>query len=180
MNNIICFENDIQAALFNYELSGQISDGYWENSRPNDHYRPWCAAIVKVDPVNVGINFYAQKRNYNFVAHDLLECVGDRMLDLCKYAIKFGFAALDRQNLDYYLSLENFEIRKSRIIANNPNDYWKKNCEATENFAKEHGYNSVAEMFADISKVNYTLKDMKKELNAMKICIKKNLPMDYK
>jgi len=29
-------------ALWHGEVSGQISDGMWENSRPHDHYKFWC------------------------------------------------------------------------------------------------------------------------------------------
>ena len=78
--NTINFRNNIQAALFNVELSGQISDGMWENTRPHRHFEPWCRAEVNVNPDNVGVNFYAPKNNYNFSSKELLSIVGDRMI----------------------------------------------------------------------------------------------------
>ena len=80
---VLAFRNAIQAKLWE-ELDGQISDGYWENARPYNHWRVWCRATVIVDPVNVGRNFYAEKDNYNFNSSELLEWVGDRMLASCQ------------------------------------------------------------------------------------------------
>ena len=74
----IAFENEVQVALWNEELVGQLSDGMWENSRPHDHWKPWCNAEVIIDATNVGRDFWAQKDSYNF--HALIEYVGDRML----------------------------------------------------------------------------------------------------
>lgn len=33
----INFKNRNQVALYEMELKGQLSDGYWENSRPRNH-----------------------------------------------------------------------------------------------------------------------------------------------
>ena len=72
--------NEAQKILFKDELAGQISDGYWENTRPYDHWRVWSRAEVVVDPTNVGRDFYAQKDNYSLNNAELLACVGSRML----------------------------------------------------------------------------------------------------
>jgi len=78
--NILRVRNLAQKLLWDEELSGQISDGMWENTRPFNHYKSWCWAEVIVDPSNVGRNFYAMKDNYNFASTFMLECIGDRML----------------------------------------------------------------------------------------------------
>lgn len=77
----IAFATAAQLLLWTSELRGQISDGHWENSRPHDHFRPWCDAKVIVDPQNLGRDFYAPKENYNFTSPDLLtnEVVEGRM-----------------------------------------------------------------------------------------------------
>jgi len=89
---MLVFRNAVQVALFT-ELDGQLSDGMWENTRPYDHYKPWCEAettttdqyALKNDGSKVlGRNFWAPKDNYNFNSSFLLECVGDRMLKLCR------------------------------------------------------------------------------------------------
>jgi len=78
MSNQIRVATKSQAILMELELKGQVSDGYWENSSPRDHWKPVCSAEVIVDPDNVGINF-GPSRSYNFAAPKLIEYVGDRM-----------------------------------------------------------------------------------------------------
>ena len=78
--NTIRVRTQAQKWLLVNELQGQISDGHWENSSPQDHWQPWSNANVIVDPKNVGRNFHARKDNYQLNAKDLLEVVGDRMI----------------------------------------------------------------------------------------------------
>lgn len=80
-----------QAILLRDELSGQISDGKWENLELRDwqnggkaHWEVWGSAIVIVDPSHVGRNFNAAKDNYQINAKDLLDVVGDRMVEYVK------------------------------------------------------------------------------------------------
>ena len=68
-----------QKWLLERELKGQISDGKWGNSGPNNHWEQWSSAKVIVDPKNLGRNFRAIKDNYQLNAADLLSVVGDRM-----------------------------------------------------------------------------------------------------
>lgn len=53
-----------QAAVYT-AITGQISDGIWENSSPSNHYQIMCAAIptVAAEGETVGLNF-APLRNY--------------------------------------------------------------------------------------------------------------------
>src|SRR5574343_1017916 len=89
MNTIKLATKD-QVVLMVCELQGQISDGYWENARPHNHYKGVSGAKVEVANTidEVGLNFYPQ-RKYNFAAPMLLECVGDRMLQYVKFARKY-------------------------------------------------------------------------------------------
>jgi hypothetical protein len=64
------------------ELSGQISDGMWENSPPQNHWQVWSDAKVVVDPRNAGRNFHAAKSNYQLNSKELLSVVGDEMQEL--------------------------------------------------------------------------------------------------
>jgi hypothetical protein len=73
-----------QAAAW-LELDGQLSDGFWENARPNNHWQVWTDCKVEVGP-EVGRNFHARKDNYNFAAAELLEVVGNRMLGIIRIA----------------------------------------------------------------------------------------------
>lgn len=70
-----------QKVLLTEELMGQISDGMWENSGPQDHWEVWSGATVVVDPKHVGRNFNARKDNYQLNSSALLDIVGDRMVE---------------------------------------------------------------------------------------------------
>jgi len=80
VTKILRVRNLAQKVLWEQELSGQISDGRWENSSPHSHWEPWCDATIVVDPEHVGRNFYARRESYNFSSKELLDIVGDRML----------------------------------------------------------------------------------------------------
>lgn len=81
-----------QKIMLDDELMGQISDGMWENTHPQDHWQPWCDATVVVDPENLGRNFWCPKDNYQINSSELLSIVGDRMLG---YVIAGGDAHPD-------------------------------------------------------------------------------------
>lgn len=103
--NILAFATLSQVALYEMELIGQISDGHWENARPDGHWEPWCIDIqVIVDPENVGRDFYADKVNYNLTNKDLLEVVGTRMERYVRLALHFGLeqAKVLEDALDLY------------------------------------------------------------------------------
>jgi hypothetical protein len=87
----INFRNLIQVALWDEELSGQLSDGWWENAMPYDHWKPWCAAKAQVNPANLGRNFWTARRRYDLSSPKLLEVVGERMLLACQRVAGQGF-----------------------------------------------------------------------------------------
>ena len=154
--NKINFANQIQVALFKNELSGQISDGMWENVRPFDHYKVWCRAEVGVDPSNVGVNFYAQKNHYNFTSQDLLSIIGDRMLNIANMT-ENGISLKDSRDFnDFGYSWASIKV----------GPYWKEKCARfIEVFGSEEGYKTAC-------KGSYDMKKLKKELNEMKTIIK--------
>lgn len=86
----IYFENNIQAALYRHELVGQLSDGYWENSRPSDHWKAPCRATVEVDAANPRVDNGWFMRRYDFANRTLLDVVGDRMKNIAMLA-KAGY-----------------------------------------------------------------------------------------
>lgn len=93
---------NLAQAIHMTEIDGQLSDGNWENARPENHWRPWCDAIVVVDPENVGRNFYARKTSYRLNDKDLLDVVGPRMLAECYAAglVDYTRADLVRDLID--------------------------------------------------------------------------------
>ncbi len=80
-NNIITFRNATQKVLWNHEISGQLSDGMWENSNVNE--KIWSAEAHVGTP---GVNFHTNgmRANFNFCNEQLLDIVGDRMLMFAK------------------------------------------------------------------------------------------------
>lgn len=69
----IAFRNADQRVLWECELTGQISDGQWENSLPQDHWEAWCRAQSIVDPANVGYEgFYPRRDSYGFTRKEFL------------------------------------------------------------------------------------------------------------
>lgn len=82
MRDTITFETITQAAIFELELKGQISDGKWENDA-SSNYETWCDADVEVsgNEDDLGRNFYVSK-NLGFSSKSLFDIVGDRM---CHY-----------------------------------------------------------------------------------------------
>jgi hypothetical protein len=82
MKDTITFETITQAAIFDLEFKGQISDGHWENDA-SSNYETWCDADVEVsgNGLSLGRNFYVSK-NLGFGSKKLFDIVGDRM---CHY-----------------------------------------------------------------------------------------------
>lgn len=155
MIKMINFRNQVQADLFKHEISGQISDGMWENARPFNHWKVWCEAEVAVDPENVGVNFWAQKNNYGFDNHELLEIIGERMINICMLSIK-GYP--DHVIRDFH------EYNKREI---NDNAYWTKKREAfIDAFGSYDAYERV------LKEGRWTMKQVRSELKDMKAIIK--------
>jgi hypothetical protein len=116
--------NTRQKVLFDWEISGQLSDGYWENTRPMNHWRIWsrCEVVVASEPTKIGRNFRPDKSNYNLLAPMLLEAVGDRMITYAKIAKALGnefdtfFAPLKQQeprSIEYFLT-KDFEVTEPK------------------------------------------------------------------
>lgn len=78
-----------QKILYVEEITGQISDGHWENSGPRDHYQDWCRCEVAVGD-NAGRDFHTRKTNYNLLSKDLLEVIGQRMIHFGRLAAVLG------------------------------------------------------------------------------------------
>ena len=73
----ITFRTAAQAALFEVELKGQLSDGHWENDR-RSCWQTWCSAEVRVG-TEVGRDFYVNRVNFKLDDPELLGVVGERM-----------------------------------------------------------------------------------------------------
>lgn len=87
MTNYLRVRNLAQKVLWEEELSGQISDGRWENSKPYDHWEYWHRNVeVIVDPEHAGRDFFVRRDGYCFTEKELLEIIGERMVNYVRVA----------------------------------------------------------------------------------------------
>jgi hypothetical protein len=87
----IRFSNRNQVVLYECEIKGQLSDGFWENAEPLDHWENMCEAVVKEATGNekLGCLGFRPAIEYDFADPDLIEVVGDRMIESVKTVICF-------------------------------------------------------------------------------------------
>ena len=162
----ITVQNREQAALLNLELMGQLSDGYWENSKPSDHWRTPCSAKVVIGE-ELSVDFYPS-RKYNFANKMLLDCVGDRMMTYCRVVRKFPTLSMDAID-----------------IFNCGEWWWKQKVTDNKKYAKivnkilaelkAVGINSYDEMKAVVDNLDdsvYTMKELRKDLKAINTAFK--------
>ena len=157
------FRNDVQLVLWNLELVGQLSDGHWENARPDDHWRIWALAKAQVDDKNLGRNFYGAKTNYNFTSSELLEAVGERMI----VSVKLWEYCKDLELVEKLMNLFSFD--NDKFVWNGlpmyKGTYWddiravlnKQDLAKIRNFVESHPFD---------------MKDLRAELRDMKQIIK--------
>jgi len=168
----LTFRNEIQKALFEVELQGQISDGMWENARPFDHWKVWgnCEVTVGED---VGRDFYAMKDNYAFDSKNLLDCIGDRMVAICNMAENGYDAKTIRKFYDYYGVPRNITMNikpdmtpDELLEAYNNNYYIQKDIDMSDAFQGSY------ENLQKARQGSYDIKKLRKELKDMKGIIK--------
>lgn len=165
--NQINFRNIRQKVLFDHELSGQISDGHWENTANTD-WPIWCKVTTTVIPSNVGVNFTCRKHNFNFTDKDLLEVVGTRMKNFVKVALLaeiFG----DAQQTSVLIELVNIEGEVE--MPTYEGSYWdSKRIQITE--ALEKIGSSLEKFKHAVSVMVYTDDNLREDLNDMKTIIR--------
>jgi hypothetical protein len=160
----LVLNTNTQAALFKYELAGQISDGHWENTRPTRHWEVWCDAEIKVGP-NAGRDFFALKDNYNFTSKDLLDCVGGRMLVIARLTLKYGFT----DDIDVLASL--FDCTTGEWTGQSD---WMKTYERYQAVFAKYDLDEVKAVGTDPT---YDMRSLKKDLTAIKAACKNPLPI---
>lgn len=160
MRRTLCVRNEVQAALWTNELSGQISDGHWENARPFDHWKSWSDAEVLVYPKDVGRNFAARRDSYAFDHPDLLGVVGGRMLAYGRLARAFGWRQVEL--LDGLLDLQG----SFRGLPEYEGEYW-------DGLRRELGFVDVEKVRAVVEDVNlYTWEELLSDLRDLKRIVK--------
>lgn len=102
----IIFPTLSAATLFEHEITGQLSDGAWENAAPYDHWKFWCRLNVEFRKgetarVETDSPYLCLKTGYNIAT--LYEYIVDRMLAkgrIARAAEAIGMTKLTRELAD--------------------------------------------------------------------------------
>ena len=179
--------SEVQKGLFLHEIQGQISDGQWENSRPNDHWQFWCsfdASSIIVDSSKMGrndnaiINDFKQKYaskycqclkdKYNLLDKELLECIGDRMLFMGKLLTAAPAECVKLNHIPDsagdYKNYERYAIKARSNDGGAEKNCYEKQLEAWDNAGFTHEYLQKIEKDETI----FTMKQLKKELSGLR------------
>jgi len=156
---ILTVANMEQKLIFWIEMMGQLSDGYWENSEPRDHWKPWCN--IKWNDIKVGSPIgtkggYPPKRNYSFSAKNLLDIVGDRVVLKINLWKKLG------AKIEKVLKDNHWSIPDDGVISDNKR----------EKFAK---LGLTKEVMQAAKEGPYTMAQLKKDCKGLSDAFKINL-----
>jgi hypothetical protein len=164
-NNSIYFPTASAVALWNWEITGQISDGMWENTMPYDHWKPWCDMEAHLGNPRYKTNQRVVKDGY--ALGSLKTYVGDRMLVYGQFGKAVGDDILKMGNEvrtvieEFPAEVFNLEEFKTKMINNkewrNKEYYWK----GLEQKHVDAFYNTV-----------YTEKDLNNDLKNIKTAMK--------
>jgi hypothetical protein len=157
----ITFQNNSQLALWNHEITGQMSDGMWENSRPHDHWKFWGRLEAKVGTelkVETIRPWECKKTAYNLNA--LLEYVEDRMLKVGRMAMVLGVTANDLQAADY------MPATYDEWLANKASGKWMYSF--VEGYMEKMDQSTAFTFYA----LEYTETDLRRDLRAIKAAMK--------
>jgi len=167
-----------QKNLFSCEITGQLSDGAWENTKPYDHWEPWGNADVKVGS-NVGRTFPVKKDGYNLGS--LLDYVGDRMLglgaagaagwDLTDYndqsAVEYFFSEGSLAATERMCITEDFEQHFEKFLEKYNTGWSKKYAEAGQKNKKK-----LEDTWNTIRSGRYGIRQLKNDLTAISKAMK--------
>jgi len=155
--------NIAQKVLYLTEMSGQMSDGMWENSKGWEDYRHLDWNNIGVGG-NIGKKFHANRTGYNFTNPELLDIVGDRMLSSINLLKKYPNETLSamKKGLSLPDDLESVEYLFSNSI-----DYYKEQVLKLNDIGltKEKMKNALENPV-------YSKEDMIKDLKGLKKAIK--------
>ena len=153
-------------ALYDWEITGQLSDGAWENTNPQEHWLFWNEVQPRLGKPQVVSNQRPIKNNYNLTS--LIQYVGDRMV---QYG-RFGKAVGDRIfkiGSQVSNTVEDFPEEGPFNLAE-----FKKDMIAKHDWrAKDYYWEGLTQEDVDAYyAVQYNEKDMRKDLQYIKQAMK--------
>lgn len=164
-----------QVILWDAELSGQVSDGNWENAVPNNHYQDICRAVVSYSthPLNQGTFNFRPKRGYNFADPEMLDVIGDRMFHAVK--IKQAFPNASETTVGDWEYIKNY---KETLEDAKKDKYWKGLIDI---YNKDLGLtlDTYDEVISKIEATDYKWEDMIEDLKEMSKIISRSRNKPY-
>lgn len=165
MEHTIKLRTQTQVILFVTELQGQISDGFWENSSPHDHWEiPAMAKVSQSD--EPGLSFIP-RRGYKFHNKELLEVVGDRMIHYVKLYTAFPQLSL-KDHHSYEFEDAQALRKKADAELDGSNFYWTKKIHKLET---DLGM-TLEEAEFQIAQIPYDFKALRKDLKEINLVFK--------
>ena len=156
-----------QAAIYEFEMKGQLSDGRWENSLPFNHWVIPANAQVVVRPEQVGRNFDV-RRGYNFGERELFDAVGARMTRYVKVALAFPDVSIEA--LGAFRWHFNEDIGRE-LRGYNPKYVEQFKLEIKTLLALVHVTNPD-EFEARVDAITFTEKDCRREASKLTTCFR--------
>jgi hypothetical protein len=172
--NVLRLRTQDQVTIFKDELSGQISDGHWENSKPHDHWMVWCGAEVIVDSNLQGRNFDAKRVNYNLLSKELLSVVGERIIVLVKMGRAFG-AENARILSDFLFTFQGSDTRYENYVYTGPKAYIYEKKGHFNNVRSTIERYTPEQIKAAAEADTYTRKDMLADLREIRTAMQTKL-----
>jgi hypothetical protein len=182
----IVFSSLSQKNLWDEEITGQLSDGYWENSRPSDHWEAWANATSSVGS-KTGIDFVSRRSNYNLTNRELLDIVGGRMLIYGAAGVA-GFDITKNpwiSSLEYLVTNADSPEEMASTITGTPFDtaleQYETSSKIINKFWQDAGaairanYSKAKKVWETIAKGKYTTKNLKDDLTAINSTMKKSI-----
>ena len=167
MSNTKLYLNNLtQKFLFEHELSGQISDGMWENARPYDHWQKPCKLEVELSNDKLGVTTSLMKNNYNFSSKELLDCISDRMIMIGKIVTSNQFTTDEIKILLSNYVNECDDNKAFQMMLTKCNSHYTKRLGITKSI------NDIYNKMIIVYDTKYDLKDLKKDLEVIKKAFK--------
>jgi hypothetical protein len=167
MKLAIVFATREQAVAYAVEMSGQVSDGQWENSRPFNHWEDMCSAEIgwSADKNKQGVYGFHPARKYNFANRELFEIVGKRCRNTVVLYNMYPTLKVD-DHWDYSFLTESDCSTCCMKELGNKEKYWrekhKRALAAIGITAKQ-----AVQVWDEMTENSYSLKDLRKDLKEM-------------
>jgi hypothetical protein len=155
------------AALWTHEITGQLSDGWWEGAKPHDHWKFWVKLTVKVGEKNeverhygAVYGVYPKKNKYALEKLLTIECIQERMLKMGRMARALGTHEFHRE------ASENMPETFEEWMRCKEANVWP------ETWISEGMKDLTPEMASAYYAATYTLRDLKADLKTIKETLK--------